>query len=107
MRFDAEHVGERRRVEVAAASPAPPMPALQTSASSPPKRSMVAATARSASAATPVSADDREAVDLRGDASIGSARRPGHRDRVPVRGEAPRDRGPDPRPAARDESDLV
>ena len=107
VRFVRSTSSEASRGRGRAAIPPPPIPALQTSASRPPNRSTVTATARSASAETPVSATIASPSISAATASIGAASTPRHRDGVPVGREPPRDRRSDPRPAARDEGDLV
>ncbi len=87
--------------------PSPPIPALSTSASSPPNRATVSATARSASTATPASATTASPPISAATASIGSGLPPCHSNRVPVRGEPPGNRRTDARATAGDEGDAA
>ena len=81
--------------------PSPPIPALQTSASSPPNRSRRLRDGALGVLGHRGVGDDREAVDLGRDRLDRRGAPTGHRDRVPVRRQASRDpppRCPFPRP---------
>ena len=85
--------------------PSPPVPALQTSPSRPPKRATVVCHRALGVRGVARVRDDRTASDLGRDLLDRPAAAPGDGDRVAVGGESPGDGGADARPAAGDERD--